>query len=165
MKEKKSGGKATCCYTKKIKCVLILVAAFVILRGLSLAIVPAGYKIVGNAATTESTCPTRDNIEGDDSYTAGPQKTQALALASARALLKGRADLEAGLAEMKYNCPNPACQKKTLGNVIAVPDAGYPVASQTSLLAILATIFDLGTSTYWTAEMKYVWRSNITCRN
>lgn len=162
--KKENSTEAKSCHIKCCgKTVLIVIAALVALRLFFLFGMPASYRIVGTPATVASVCPTTDNLKGEGSFQAGPEKTQAAALASATALMQGRADIEAGLAMNKYTCPNPACQTKKLGRVVAVPQQGYPTATRVSFWSFAADAFDLFTSIYWSGDMKYFWQARVTC--
>ena len=78
-------------------------------------------------------------------------------------LLQERANTEAGLAKNAYECPNPACQSKTLGTVTATAKAGFPDSSPFTLFALLATAFDLFGPVHHSGLMEYDWSATVTC--
>lgn len=144
--------------------VLGLFLALIILRFIQLvAFLGVGFTITAPAATAASPCPTSDTLTGESSYETAPNKIAANAVAAAGRLLQGRANTEAGLAKNAYDCPNPACQSKTLGTVTATAKAGFPDSSPFTLFALLATAFDLFGTVHHSGLMEYDWSAKVTC--
>ncbi len=152
---------------KKMAClkkILTIVVALIILRAIWVfGFMPASYSIQAPEATAASTCPTTDTLIGKASYETAPVATAAGAIASANALLVPKATTEANLAFNDYNCPNPACAKKTQGPLMLAPFAGDPTSSRFTFWAMAATAGSFFTTIFHSGLMGYTWSETVTC--
>jgi hypothetical protein len=122
------------------------------------------FNVVSNTIEPKSVpatgpCPTRDPLSGSHSRRVGYYNTAAAALAAATAIVQQDAVVEARFASNKFRCPNPGCQKKSVGPITTVVRNVY--ATRTTLGALVASLFSLS----WKYEgvVDYDWTSSVIC--
>ena len=100
-------------------------------------------------------CPTTHALSGSSTRYMGFYKTRPAAIAAARAGVQPYAKVLAGLERNGFQCPNPACQTKTLGPVATT------ITSVSSSLSLIASFFWLE----WRYEGRadFTWSATLTC--
>lgn len=102
-------------------------------------------------------CPSSKLLRGSGRVDVGYYTSRSIAEREARALLKARAEIEAGLAFIGYHCPEKCCRTKTLGAVASVETS---VDTSWSVIGFIGYL-----ESRYTGTVTFDWQATVTCSN